>query len=228
MNNTFFEFIKVFRKRAGFTQKQVADKIGISRPSYIAIEQGKRELNLSEAEKLADIFGISIEDFFSGNAQDISKYKQMIFAFLRNSFANGEKIPKTKLAKFLYLADFGWYYNHFESMSGMRYRKIQYGPVPDVYFRVVEELYEDGKLDIERTKGGAMLISQTKSGEREKTNLLNNAEKKLIQNIFKKWKDKRTPEIVDFTHNQLPYKLCSDGEIIPYALITQEDPEYVY
>ena len=228
MNNTFFKFIKVFRKREGLTQKQVAGKIGISRPSYIALEQGKRELNLSEAEKLADIFGISVEDFFSGNIQDINKYKQMIFAFLRNSFANGEKIPKTKLAKFLYLADFGWYYDHFESMSGMRYRKIQYGPVPDAYFQVVDELYEDGKLNIEMTKEGAMLISQTKSGEREEVNLLNNAEKKLIQDISKKWKDKRTSEIVDFTHNQLPYKLCSDREIIPYALITQEDPKYVY
>jgi len=228
MSNTFLKSIKILRKKAGYSQKEVAIKIGISRQSYIAFEQGKYELNLSEAEKLANIFGASVMDFLEGNMQNIDKYKQMIFAFLRNNFANHVKIPKTKLAKFLYLADFGWYYNHFESMSGMPYRKIQYGPVPDAYFRVVEELYENGKLDIEKTRDGAMLISQTKSGEREKINLLNNAEKKLIQDISKKWKDKRTPEIVDFTHNQLPYKLCSDGEIIPYELITQEDPKYVY
>ncbi len=228
MSNTYFELIKTLRDGKDLSQKQVADKIGISRTSYIALEQGKRELNLSEAEKLSDIFGITVEELVGGNVQNLAKYRQMIFAFLRNGLANDGKVPKTKLAKLLYLADFGWYYNHLESMSGMRYRKIQYGPVPDTYFRVVEELYENGKLDIERTKEGAMLISQTKSGKRESINLLDKSEQKFICEISKKWKPKRTPEIVDFAHNQLPYKICSDGEIIPYELITQEDPEYVY
>jgi hypothetical protein len=49
-----------------------------------------------------------------------------------------------------------------------------------------------------------------------------------IGEIAQKWKDKRTNEIVNFTHNQLPYKLCSENEIIPYELIIQEDPEYVF
>ena len=113
-------------------------------------------------------------------------------------------------------------------MSGMPYRKITYGPVPDTYFRIVEELYESGKLDIDKTDEGAMLISETKSGKREPVTLLDTSEQKLIQTIARKWKNKRTQEIVDFAHNQLPYKICSDGEIIPYELITQEDPEYVY
>jgi hypothetical protein len=57
---------------------------------------------------------------------------------------------------------------------------------------------------------------------------LSKEENGLIGEIAKKWKNKKTSEIVDFTHNQLPYKICSPDEIIPYALITQEDPEHVY
>ena len=228
MSNTYASLIKDLRKKKGFSQQEMAGKIDISRPSYIALEQGKRELSLSEAGKLADIFGVSIETFSGRNIQNIEKYKQMIFTFLRNDLASDDKVPKTKLAKLLYLADFSWYYNHLESMSGMEYRKIPYGPVPDTYFRVIEELYEEGKLDIEKTREGAMLISETSSGKRESVNLLNSSEKKLLRDISKKWKNKRTQEIVDFAHNQLPYKICSDSEIIPYELITQEDPEYVY
>lgn len=228
MSNVYAIIIKGLRKKNGFSQQEMAGKIDISRTSYIALEQGKRELSLFEAEKLADIFGVSIKTFSGRDIQNIEKYKQMIFAFLRNDLARDSKVPKTKLAKLLYLADFGWYYTHLESMSGMEYRKIPYGPVPDTYFRIIEELYEEGKLDIEKTQEGAMLISETLSGKRESVNLLNSSEKKLLRDISRKWKNTRTQEIVDFTHNQLPYKICSDSEIIPYELITQEDPEYVY
>ena len=57
---------------------------------------------------------------------------------------------------------------------------------------------------------------------------LQKKEVELITKIAKKWEDKKTREIVNFTHNQLPYKVCSPDEIIPYELIIQEDPEYVY
>ena len=114
-------------------------------------------------------------------------------------------------------------------MSGMSYRKIQLGPVPDNYFRAIEELYEEGFINIDcATKDGAFLISQSRSGEQDKLPELNVAEKKLIKNISIKWKDKRTQDIVKFTHDQLPYLICDDNEIIPYGLITQENPDHVY
>ena len=50
----------------------------------------------------------------------------------------------------------------------------------------------------------------------------------LMQKIAVKWQDKKTNEIVNFTHNQLPYFLCRDNELIPYELITQEDSDKVY
>lgn len=228
MSNSYFELLRKLRAEKDMSQQQLAERLHMSRTSYIALEQGKRELSLLEAERLSDLYGISVAELLGGSVQDVDKYKQMIFAFLRAGLANDAKVPKTKLAKLLYLADFAWYYSHLVGMSGMQYRKIPYGPVPDMYFRVVEELYEEGKLDINKTPEGAMLISQTKSGERESTDLLNPSEKQLIHTIAEKWKNNRTQEIVDFAHNQLPYKVCSDGEIIPYELITQEDPEYVY
>jgi hypothetical protein len=143
--------------------------------------------------------------------------------------ANGVrgKMPKTKLAKLLYLADFAWFYAHLESMSGMQYRRIQFGPVPDLYFRALDELFESDKVDIEKS-GDAMLVSVAGSTPNTTQDLLSKDEKTLITTIANKWKSKRTQEIVDFTHNQLPYAICKPDEIIPYELITQEDPEYVY
>lgn len=229
MNNDYYKFIKELRLKKGLCQSAVAEKIGISRTSYIAFEQGKNELSLSEAIKLADVFGISLEEIKSGLKPNYAKYKQMILAFLRSDLGMGGKIPKTKLAKLLYLSDFAWFYRKLESMSGMSYRKIQYGPVPDNYFRAIDELFEEGLINIDAaSKDGAFLIYQTRAGEKEDLAELNADEKKLIKEISKKWKDKRTQEIVGFTHNQLPYLICENNEIIPYGLITQENPDHVY
>lgn len=228
MTNKYAKLVKELRNKRGLSQLDLANKLGISRTSYIAIEQGKRELTLSEADKLSEIFGTSIKEMVGGITPNYEKYKQMILAYIRNAKASDGRITKTKLAKLVYLADFAWFYSHLESMSGMQYRKIQYGPVPDSYFRAIDELFEDGKIDIDPNDDGAILISQTRNGEKVPLSEISKDEEKLIKNISEKWKNKNTKEIVAFTHNQLPYALCVDNEIIPYELITQENPEDVY
>jgi hypothetical protein len=151
----------------------------------------------------------------------------MILAYLQTPLSKDGRIPKTKLAKLLYLADFSWYYNTMKSMSGMQYLRRAYGPVPDPYFRALTELEEEGKIVVDR-KGDALLVSAGEGASRQKLDLLQKDEFELMKKIAVKWKDKRTQEIVNFTHQQLPYRLCSPDEIIPYELITQEDPEHVY
>ncbi len=227
MTNHYAHFIKAQRMGKGVSQLEVAEKLGMSRVSYIALEQGKRDLTLSEAQVLANFFGISLRDIENATVSDYEKYKQMILQFLREGADSRGKVPKTKLAKLVYLADFAWFYKNLQSMSGMQYRKIQYGPVPDAYFRAIDELFEGGKINIESEDKG-MRISITRSGEKDVLGLLNSGEKSLIKDIAHKWKDKRTQEIVAFTHGQLPYMICTENEIIPYGLITQEDPNDVY
>ncbi len=227
MVNKYFKLIKVLRVEKGLSQEEISKKLGISRSSYISFEQGKIELSFSQMVKLADIFGISLEGVENGFKPNYEKYKQMILAYLRKAISSDGKILKTKLAKMLYLADFAWFYNCLESMSGMQYRRIKYGPVPDMYFRAIDELEESGKISINR-KGDMLLISENRGSKNQALDELSKEELNLIEKIAEKWKDKKTSEIVDFTHNQLPYKICSQDEIIPYELITQEDPEHVY
>lgn len=216
--------LKDLRLKANISQAEIATRLGISRPSYIALEQGKKELTLSEAQKLSNLFGISLEELENGDIPNYEKYRQMILAFLR---LDGE-ITKTKLAKLLYFADFGWFYFHLESMSGMQYRKLPYGPVSEVYFRLVDEMFDNGEINITQTKDGAMMISESRSGAKVDLSLINNEEKKLIQKIEKKWKNKKTSEIVDFTHKQFPYLYAKENEIISYGLFTQEDPDEIF
>ena len=228
MTNKYCELIKKLRIEKGLSQEDIYSKLDTSRSTYIAFEQGKTDLNFSQMVKIADIFGISLENIESGMYPNMKKYKEMILSFLRLANSSDKKIPKTKLAKLVYLADFNWFYEKLDSMSGMQYRRQTYGPVPDMYFRAFDELESDGKIVIDRSKNNMFLIKESESNTKQQFDDLNSEEKKLIKNISKRWNDKRTEEIVNFTHNQLPYFLCREDEIIPYELITQEDPKNLY
>ena len=44
------------------TQKEVAERLGISQPSYIRYENGSAEPTLENLIKLADLFDVSLDD----------------------------------------------------------------------------------------------------------------------------------------------------------------------
>lgn len=46
------------------TQQQLAERVGVTRQTIIAIEQGKYSPSLEVAFKIADAFGVSIERVF--------------------------------------------------------------------------------------------------------------------------------------------------------------------
>ena len=224
MIKEYVKFIKDLRDKKGLSQAELAEKVGISRTSYIAVEQGKRDISLGEIEKLSHILGFSFEDLEQGTSPDYEKYRQMILAFLRKN----KSITKTKLAKFLYFADFGWYYNHLKSMSGMQYKKISYGPVAESYFRLIDEMVDGGEIALELKSEGAMILSETRSGAKMNLDKISEEEDQLIEKISKKWEGKNTKEVVDFTHKQLPYLYARDNELVSYELFTQEDPDEIF
>lgn len=64
MANQFSRNLKLARQARGYTQKQVAEQLGVSVSSYSLYESGHREPNLENIEKLAHIFYISINELF--------------------------------------------------------------------------------------------------------------------------------------------------------------------
>jgi len=61
--------LKVFRAMHNITQEQLADKIGVSRQTVIAIESSKYLLSLGLAFKIANFFKVKIEEIFSSKEE---------------------------------------------------------------------------------------------------------------------------------------------------------------
>jgi hypothetical protein len=138
-----------------------------------------------------------------------------------------EGVPKTKLAKLLYLVDFRNFYENLESMSGVSYIRKKYGPLPDVFLEMTDDLQYNGEIRIDTLDGGAQMVIKSTTYKPDES-LLHESHKKMIKEICELWKDRRTEEIVKYTHSQKPWMACRDGEIIPYSLIIQEEPDHVF
>jgi putative transcriptional regulator len=61
--NAFLK-LKALRVENGYTQADLAKKLGISETSYILKENGHREFTLDEAELIAKIFNKTINEAF--------------------------------------------------------------------------------------------------------------------------------------------------------------------
>ena len=55
------KFIQRQRKKLGLTQEALASELGISRPTYMQVERGERDLTIGEAKKIAAIFDMTLE-----------------------------------------------------------------------------------------------------------------------------------------------------------------------
>ncbi|MCL2058592.1 MAG: helix-turn-helix domain-containing protein, partial [Oscillospiraceae bacterium] len=148
--------VERLRSSHSLTQEQLADVLGVSRATYISATKGKRDLTTGELEKLSAYFNVPIAEFFD-QPRNNEKFRQMYFYILRY-FRDG--IPKTKLAKLLYLADFSYFYDNLVPMSGVRYVRRDYGPVADIFFELTDDLYDRGKINI-KPLDYALMINPT-------------------------------------------------------------------
>jgi putative transcriptional regulator len=62
--------LKVYRAMHNLTQEQLADKMGVSRQTVVAIESDKYLPSLGLTFRLAKLFKVQIEDIFQDEEND--------------------------------------------------------------------------------------------------------------------------------------------------------------
>ena len=65
MDKIFCDNLKSVRNESGYTQKQIAEKLGVVESCYANWEQGRTEPNISTLRKLSEIFGVSVDELLS-------------------------------------------------------------------------------------------------------------------------------------------------------------------
>ncbi len=62
--------IQELRKERHITQNELADAVNVTRQTIISLENGKYNASLILAHKLAQFFGVTIEDIFIFDEED--------------------------------------------------------------------------------------------------------------------------------------------------------------
>ncbi len=244
--------IRLLRKRSGFSQKYIAGKLKMSRPTYIQIEIGKRELTISEARKLASIFGMQLENFLSSketretkvvlekekkNVADIKniriivpranveKFKEVLLYILGKVGAK-PNIGETALYKLLYFIDFDFYEKFEEQLTGARYIKNHYGPTPVEFKEIIEEMEKKG--EIEKIKSKYFSFDQKKYLPHRESNLnkLSAQEIKHIDEVLARLSNKNANELTEYSHSDIPWVVHKNGEIISYESVFYRDKDH--
>ena len=71
--------IKLFREKLNLTQETLADYLGTKREMISYYENGKRPIELSRLEKLADLFDVELHDLLQENPSPVEL--ELAFAF---------------------------------------------------------------------------------------------------------------------------------------------------
>ena len=89
--------IYALRTKFGYTQDDIANKLGISRQTYIKFEKADSDLDTSQIQQLADFFGVST-DYLLGktNQRNIPKQDKKLIAFY-NGYKDMDSADKKML-----------------------------------------------------------------------------------------------------------------------------------
>ena len=64
MKTRFYEYLTRFRNLRGYTQEQIARKLGISRSTYTNYERGNRSPDLETLERISDVLDCTLDELF--------------------------------------------------------------------------------------------------------------------------------------------------------------------
>jgi transcriptional regulator with XRE-family HTH domain len=245
------KYIQEQRKKNNLTQEFLASALKISRPTYMQIEQGERDLTITEAKKLAETFEISLDDLISGGdtagapkvvlpkekkiphhdveirvtKKNLEKFKQVLLYVLEKVGAK-PNIGETVLYKLLYFIDFDYYEKFEENLMGATYIKNHHGPTPVEFKDIVAEMKKNG--DLEEVKSAYFTYTQKKYLPRKRPDLsvMTGREIEHIDEVLARLSDKNARELSDYSHGDIPWLSRKFGERMSYESVFYRDDKY--
>jgi transcriptional regulator with XRE-family HTH domain len=242
--------ITELRKLKGLSQADLAKRIKMSRPSLAQIELGNRSVDSMELQELSIALGFSLDEFMSKGFDvidtsesqfqteekvakerisvpklNVNKFKNVLLYILEKC-AGKPNVGETVLYKLLYFADFDYYELYEEHLTGARYRKLPYGPVPQKLDLIINQMIKAGQL--QRVKTEYYGLQQTRYLPLIKANLteLKASEKVVIDRVIEQMSDWSASAISNYSHKDMPWLATKEGNEINYELSFYRDAPF--
>lgn len=247
------KYIQEQRKKRELTQEFLASALKISRPTYMQIEQGKRDLTITEAKKLAEVFDIPFESFLQGQEstspvvqiaaqkksarttkdeirvsvpqKNLNKFKEVLL-YILSKVGGKPNVGETVLYKLLYFIDFDYYEKFEEQLIGATYIKNHYGPTPVEFKKIVELMETKGELETVRSKYFQHDQKKYLPHRAPDLSLLSAQEKEHIDEVLARLADKNATELSNYSHGDIPWLTAEEGKTLSYESVFYRDEKY--
>ncbi|MFZ1456407.1 MAG: Panacea domain-containing protein, partial [Saprospiraceae bacterium] len=180
----------------------------------LLVEERKRNifyLNFKEY-----LMGNHLADIYSGYRNpNFEKFTEMIIYF-------SEKMEpfKTKMNKLLFYADFLMFKQSCFSISGVRYKAIDMGPVPNNFQSIFEYLDNKGDINIYTTEFPNGYTGEQFKAKKErpfKAALFTESELEVLLKVATVFKPTSTNDIIELSHLEEAWKKnVKDKSVISY------------
>jgi len=225
--------IRQLRMERELSQDDLAKALGVHRQTVSLLEQGKRELTAIELDTLTKFLQISYDDVLaplqqkpkertaqSGMRFQPEKLCQLLLTLLQQvgGFAN---VGETVLYKLLYFCDFNQYEKTGHSITGMTYKRMQFGPVPQLsHFAPVMEMMLQ-KRQVEKVQHEYYGMPQTRYIPLcdPSPHMLSEEEQCTIQNVVKDLGHLNATQIEEYVHGDVPWEATEPNKAIDYELV---------
>lgn len=236
------ETLKRLRDEKGVSQEMLATALGIPRPSVAQIEKGVRDVSIGELDMILQIFQITYDDFMNlvkptskkrgTKKADVKfypeKFRQLLLYILKKC-GSKPNVGETVLYKLLYFCDFDFFEVHEKPLSGMPYKRLQYGPVPNqtTYNPIIQKLIEEGKIQrVLRPYAGETIQTKYVAFVDPDISVFSPNETETIDKVISRLSDMSARQIEAHVHNDYPWQTHKDGEIIDYGSVFYREGEF--
>jgi len=243
------KFIQEQRKKRNLTQEFLASALKISRPTYVQIERGERDLTITEAKKLAEVFDIPFENFLKGREpkhritiekepviksddlqirvtkKNLDKFKQVLL-YVLGKVGGKPNVGETVLHKLLYFIDFDYYEKFEENLMGATYIKNHHGPTSVELGSIVKDMQEQGELEAVKSQYFTYRQKKYLPRKRPNLNILSAREIEHIDDVLARFSDKNAAEIENYSHEDIPWKSAEEGKPLSYESVFYRDERF--
>lgn len=155
----------------------------------------------------------------------INKTRELVL-YLAERSGDDPRFGRVKLAKLLFLSDFGAYAEFGESITGACYRRKPHGPLADEQLLAERDLQDSGSIEIQEV--GRYIYRQKRIVAKRKARIdwLTKEQLALVDEVIQRHWNEDATDLRNLSHAFPGYELAVEGEEIPYhtVFISREPP----
>jgi len=231
--------IRALREQRKLSQDDLAAALGLHRQSISLMEQGKRDLTAMELDKLTRFLQVSFDDIMAPEVRKPHKKEpadlrfqpeklRQALLYLLTLVGGRANVGETVLYKLLYFCDFNHYQKTGRPITGLTYRRLQFGPVPQrsQFSPVIEDMMDEKMLQrFEHTYFEKPQIRYFALRD-PNISILSPEERTTIEAVAQRLGGMNAREIEEYVHHDIPWEATEHQGVISYELAHERSEPY--